>query len=106
MTLSDTMATGDLNGDGVADAAVVLVSNPGGSGTFYELAAVLNENGQPHHGASILLGDRVRILAMAIKDGQITVHMITQGPNDPMSIPTLEVTNRYELKDGKLVLVK
>ena len=106
MTLSDMIATGDLNGDGLADAAVVLVSNPGGSGTFYELAAVLNENGKPHHAASVLLGDRVQIKAIAIKDGQVTVRMITQGPNDPLSSPTFEVTQKYKLEGGKLVLVK
>ena len=105
MTLSDTMATGDLDGDGVADAAVVLVTNTGGTGHFYELAAVLNENGQPKHAASVLLGDRVRIMSLTIKDGQITVRMITQGPDDPMSTPTLEVTNKYKLEGGKLVLV-
>jgi hypothetical protein len=106
MSLGDTMATGDLNGDGVADAAVVLVSDPGGSGTFYELAAILNQDGKPNHVASALLGDRVRILAMTTKEGQVTVRMVTQGPNDPMGNPTLEVTYRYKLKDGKLVRVE
>ena len=106
MTLSDTIAQGDLNGDGVADAAVILVSNPGGSGTFYELVAVINQNGQPRHGASILLGDRVQVKQMTIKDGQITVRMVTQGPNDPMSTPTMEVTQKYKLEQGKLVPVE
>ena len=106
MTLSDIMARGDLNGDGVADAAVILVSNPGGSGTFYELCAVLNQNGKPIHAASALLGDRVRIKGMTVNDGQITARMVTQGPNDPMSTPTMEVTQKYKLEEGKLVQVK
>jgi hypothetical protein len=35
--LRDQYATGDLNGDGVADAAVVLAGNSGGSGVFVTL---------------------------------------------------------------------
>ena len=41
------LAFGDLNGDGVEDAVVVLVTNPGGTGRFYDLAPVLNQNGTP-----------------------------------------------------------
>ena len=106
ITLSDMMAQGDLNKDGVTDAAVVLVINPGGSGTFYELAAILNQDGKPSHAASAALGDRIQIKQMTIKDGEITVRLVTQGPNDPMSRPTLEVTRRYKLDTGVLVPVK
>jgi RNA polymerase sigma factor (sigma-70 family) len=106
ITLSDMMARGDLNKDGATDAAVVLVINTGGSGTFYELAAILNQNGKPSHAASAALGDRVQIKQVTIKDGEIAVRLVTQGPNDPMSSPTLEVTRRYRLDTGVLVPVK
>jgi hypothetical protein len=46
------MATfGDLNYDGIPDAAVVLGVNTGGTGVFTYLAAVLNVNGAPIHAA-------------------------------------------------------
>src|SRR5438034_4426530 len=38
-------AFGDLNTDGAEDAAVLLVAQPGGSGTFTYLALVLNDKG-------------------------------------------------------------
>jgi RNA polymerase sigma factor (sigma-70 family) len=106
ITLSEVMARGDLNQDGVADAAAVLVINTGGSGTFYELAAILSQDGKPSHAASAALGDRVQIKQMTIKNGEISVRLVTQGPNDPMSNPTLEVTRRYRLDGGVLVPVK
>ena len=101
--LADQYATGDLNGDGTADAAVILVSSPGGSGTFYDLAAVIDDNGTPAPVATTLLGDRVKIQSIAILDGEITVHMIAQGPNDPLCCPTNPVTKQYRLEGDRLV---
>ena len=94
---------GDLNGDGVVDAAVILATNGGGSGTFIELGAVLNQGGAPAHVASVLLGDRVRIAALAIDAGQIVVDMVSHAVDDPLCCPTLEVTQRFALRDGELV---
>ena len=41
-------AFGDLNGDGKADAAVILAENGGGSGTFESLIVMVNQAGAPH----------------------------------------------------------
>ena len=102
VTLSDKMAFGDLNGDGEKDAAVILIINPGGSGTFRYLAAVINQNGAPNHVASQLLGDRVKVKSLSIKSGEITVKMITHGPSDPLCCPTLEAIQDYQLQGDKL----
>jgi len=105
IALHPVSAMGDLNGDGAEDAAVVLVANPGGSGTFYHLAAVLNQGGTPKHVASVLLGDRVKLESVSIAAGEITVKMTKQGPKDPMCCPTEQVTQRYKLQGDKLVQV-
>src|SRR6266571_4941842 len=60
--LADIAAFGDLDGNLAPDAAVVLVSSGGGSGTFVELAAVRNESGAAHPVATVLLGDRILLL--------------------------------------------
>jgi heat shock protein HslJ len=98
-----SMAFGDLNGDGVKDAVVVLVTNPGGSGTFYDLVAVLNRDGEPEHVATVSLGDRAKIQALSVESGQIVVRMITHGPNDPMCCPTQEVEQTDALQGSKWV---
>ena len=103
VTLIEPTAFGDLNGDGVDDAAVLLASNSGGSGTFIDLHAVLNENGEPVDAASTFLGDRVQVNSLVIEDEEIIVDMITQGPNDAMCCPTQEETRTYQLVDGELV---
>ncbi len=96
-------ALGDLNGDKAEDAAVLLVENSGGSGSFVYLAAVLNQDGQPENAATTLLGDRAQVKSLSIADGQITVTLVTHGPNDPMCCPTQEETRVYRLESGQLV---
>jgi hypothetical protein len=100
ITLTDIIAYGDLNGDGVEDAAVVLVTNAGGSGNFYDLAVVLNEAGQPNSVASTFLGDRVVIDKLDIQGGQVVIELITQGPDDPMCCPTIPVMLSFALNEA------
>ncbi len=94
---------GDLNSDGVDDAAVFLVENDGGSGEFVSVAPVLNENGVPVNAGMASLGDRISLISVKIDNGVIAVDMVTQGPDDPMCCATLEVVRSFELQDGKLV---
>ncbi len=102
--LSDQVALGDLNGDGADDAAVVLITDPGGSGTFHHLSVLINEDGSPKHVASQLLGDRIKVKSLFIRSEEIAVEMIKQGPNDPMCCPTLQVAQHYVLQGSKLVI--
>lgn len=103
IVFTDMYAFGDLDGDGVEDAAVVLATSGGGSGLFMSLEAVINDGGTPHHVATAFLGDRVELKSISIESGVITVDMVTHGPDDPFCCPTLEVTQEYELQGDQLV---
>lgn len=97
-------AFGDLDGDGAVDGVIVLESDPGGSGVFFDLAAVLNRRGQPLPLAPISLGDRVQLRAVGIEDdGSVSVEVRKHGPNDPLCCPTLDVVMRYRLEGDRLV---
>ncbi len=106
VTLTDKITFGDLNGDGAPDAVAVFVSNAGGSGNFYYLAAVLNDKGKPNNVAVTLLGDRVQINSLTINDGMTNIDMVTQGPNDPMCCPSQKVTKKFKLQGTQLIEVK
>jgi hypothetical protein len=106
LTVLDLKARGDLNGDGVPDAAVVLVYWGGGSGVFNYLAAVLDEQGIARHVASAELGDRVRIDGLTVAGEKVTVNLTVQGPNDPMCCPTQAVTRTFSLQGKDLVEIK
>jgi hypothetical protein len=85
---------------------VVLVSQPGGSGSFYDLIVVRKQGETLSNIARIQLGDWVQIKNLHIDDGEIVVNMLNQGPDDPMCCPTPTVSNRYVLQSGELVLVR
>ena len=104
IAMMDLVALGDLNGDGIWDAAVVLEANGGGSGTFRSLEAVVNEDGAPVHVASALLGDRVQLEEIIIADQYIKVQMVTHGEGDAMCCPTLRVVQLYQLTEDGLEL--
>ncbi|HEX7587126.1 MAG TPA: hypothetical protein VF478_02315 [Anaerolineae bacterium] len=105
LRLTDSYALGDLNGDGTADAAVVLAANTGGSGVFITLAAVVNEGGKPRHVASADLGDRTQIKSIAIAGGVIVMDLVTHTPSDPMCCPTQNETQKFRLQGEQLVKV-
>jgi LysM repeat protein len=104
VVLADSFAAfGDLDGNGIADAAVLLVENSGGSGSFLYLAAVIDENGRPVNVATTLLGDRVQPASLSIQGGEIVFQGATHAPGDPMCCPSLKTTMTYRLEAGALV---
>jgi heat shock protein HslJ len=103
VVLTNYAAFGDLDGDGQEEAAVILVTNAGGSGSFYDLAIVGKQGETLTNLANTLLGDRVQIKSLRIEDGEISVDFLTQGPDDPMCCPTQYVVNHYALQNGELV---
>jgi hypothetical protein len=96
-------ATGDLDGDGSEDAVIILESDPGGSGVFFDLVPVLNEHGNPRVLTPLPLGDRVDISEISLTNGQVHVRLLKHGPDDPQCCPTLDVTLHYRLGPGGLV---
>jgi hypothetical protein len=102
----DKVAFGDLNGDGKADAAVILAENGGGSGIFESVIAVLDQSGNPHQQSQAGLGDRFLINSIDISSGVIHLDMVVQGPNDPMCCPTRPQKQNYWLIDNRLWLMR
>jgi heat shock protein HslJ len=103
--LTNFAAFGDLYNDGQEEAVVVLVTNPGGSGTFYDLAVVRKQGEALTNLAISPLGDRVQIKNLNIENGEIAIKLLTQSPDDPLCCPTQQVINVYVLQNGELVQV-
>lgn len=105
--LGKEQAFGDVNGDGTEDAAVTLVVDSGGSGTFTYLTLVINEKGTAKPLAAVLLGDRIVVKSLAIQPGSVVATMLTRKPGEPMSAePSVQVTRTFKLQGDKLVETK
>jgi len=74
---------GDLDGDGIPDAAVVLATNTGGSGTFICLLGMFNRRGRPAPSGEVLLGDRTPVDSLSIAGGEF----VAQSPSRVRAIP-------------------
>jgi hypothetical protein len=99
--LTDIGAFGRLNGTDIG--ALVFTTETGGSGTFRELALLTRGDRGWVNSHSLLLGDRVKLKAVAIVADSILVDMIIHGPSDPRCCPTVESRRRFAVRDGRLV---
>lgn len=99
-------ATGDLTGDGVDEAAVLLAHNSGGSGVFMHLAVMQASRRGPDNIATVRLGDRVKVIAVEIEDGKIRAQLVEHAPDDPMCCPTRQAERAWLVEGDELVEIE
>lgn len=93
---------GDLDGDGRAEAAALLWSSSGGSGTLLYLAVYANTAGGPQNLDTVLIGDRVQIRAARVDVGLVVLDVVQPGSGDAACCPGETATRRWRLADGTL----
>lgn len=96
-------AVGDLDGDGLADGAVVYYENYGGSGAFVRMAVFICKDGKPVQVGMRSLGDRSDTKNLTIKNKVLVLDIMTHRPNDSAPDPTKRKVVNFKLKQGKLV---
>jgi heat shock protein HslJ len=99
--LADKRAFGKL--DGKEAGAVIVVTDPGGSGNFYDLALLVKTEQVWINQDVAFLGDRIKIHSLAVVNNEIAVDMTNHGPADAMCCPTRHVVQRYVLEENRLV---
>jgi len=94
---------GDLTHDNMQDAALFIIYQGGGSGTFYYIGAALSESGQYRGVNTILIGDRIKSPVARIQNGLITVTYFDRRPDEAMAaVPTLEQTRYFIVEESSL----
>lgn len=104
LNLINPIALGDINSDGVQDAAAILALQTGGSGTFMYLAIISSQAGTITNLDTIPLGDRVRVQSLNIKNGQVRLNILKHKSTDPQCCPTNLVTEVYQLNQSSTKL--
>lgn len=100
-------AFGDLDGDGGQDAAVVVVSSGGGSGTFYDLHIILATADGPRDAGATPIGDRIAITGLVIADNEVVVDYLDRAPGAAMATaPDVPMSIRVTVDATGVVLVE
>ena len=99
--LTEKRAFGALSGKSVG--VIVVVTTMDGTGTFYELALLIESARGWTNTDTVLLGDRVKVYSVAIERDCVAVAMTTHGPQDPMCCPTLEMIKYFAVRNDRLV---
>ena len=96
--------TGDVDGDGAAEAVVFLSASGGGSGAFLHLAVLGRRDGQVVVLATLPIGDRVQLRTARIENNAIVLGVLQTGPSDAMCCPGELATRTVVMADdGRLV---
>jgi hypothetical protein len=100
----------DLNGDGLMDSGFLLTQDGGGTGTFFYVAAAIQQSGAYQGTNAIFIGDRIAPQSTNIdpnNPAQFIVNYADRKPDEPMSAqPTVAVSKTFKLENGSLVEVK
>lgn len=95
--VDDFLLAGDLTGDGNDESVALLWTTSGGSGTFDHIAAAGREGQVVSILGTAELGDRVKVRAGRIVDGQIELEVLQGGPDDAACCPSQLATRFWTL---------
>lgn len=100
--LDDLVARGDVDGDGVPEAVVLLSESSGGSGTRTYVSVVKTAGRTAESVATALVGDRVQVMDLAVEGGLIHLDAVVAGPGDALCCPTQKARKTYALTGSQL----
>jgi heat shock protein HslJ len=100
--LDQLVVQGDLNGDGAADAVVLLEDQASGSGHFIWAAAVLDALRHPTPTEAVMIGDRIAVKSLMMDGAQVVADIVAQGTGDVTCCGTWNVRKVFALQDGRL----
>ncbi|MDX2241418.1 MAG: hypothetical protein NW224_12100 [Leptolyngbyaceae cyanobacterium bins.302] len=101
-TMSDVVAYGDINKDGVKDAVTTLKVTIPNTGDFSYLVALVNEAGIPKNVSAEFMGSGIRVKMLKVNsDNSIEAVMDQYQAGDPECCPSLKITQTYKLKNNQ-----
>ncbi len=101
----------DLNSDGKLDSGFLLTQTTGGSGTFFYVAAAIQNSDGTYQGTNVIfLGDRIAPQSTNVdpnNPAQFIVNYADRATGEPMSAqPTQGVSRTFKVDNGTLVEVQ
>ena len=100
--VEDVYFTGDLNGDGVDEAVVILWQSAGGTGSNSYIAVMSMQNGDVVNIGTALIGDRVKLRSWKLSNAVVSLNVLQAGESDAMCCPTMLATRNWSFQESKL----
>ena len=101
--LTDSLAVGRIGAQTMT--ALVIVTDPGGSGIFFDLYLVRQQENRWSIVDRAHLGDRIRVNKIEVERGLVGLDLTVHGPHDGACCPTERNTVYYALHSERLVKV-
>ncbi len=98
----DFQVMGDLDGDGIEEAAILLAAGSGGTGENIYLAVVGLEEGALKNLGTVLVGDRAQVRKAGIGEGRVFLDLLRAGPEDALCCPGELVMQAWRFEGGVL----
>jgi hypothetical protein len=99
--LNENVAFGDINNDGIDDAAFLIVESMGGTGIFYSITSFISGSQGFTQTNSRFIDDRAVIHSLMIDNSEVILNANVHAINDPMVNPTVTMTKTYHyFNDG------
>lgn len=99
-TMSDVVAYGDINKDGIKDAVTTLKVTIPNQGDFSYLVALVNDAGVPKNVSTEFMGPGIQVKTLKVNaDNSIEAVMDQYQAGDPECCPSLKITRTYKLKN-------
>jgi heat shock protein HslJ len=95
--VDDFYMSGDLDGKSPDEAVAMLWETAGGSGVNSYVAVVARRDGEAVNIGTALVGDRVQLRAGRIRDKQIELDVVQQGPSDAACCPSETITRVWAM---------
>ncbi|MFZ2522380.1 MAG: META domain-containing protein [Minisyncoccia bacterium] len=96
---------GDLDNDGDLDSAMLLLNEPGGSGSFFYAVLAINQDGKYKATKVMFLGDRIAPQTVEIDDGRAVYNFAERKSGEPLlTQPSVgkSVWVHYDIKNNQI----
>lgn len=103
--VTEFVALGDLNADGMDEAAALISENYGGTGVFVFLVVYARAGDTWTFQTSNMVDDRPELRALSIANNEIFLEAVIHAIDEPMCCPTLRSTRHYRFVDNQLDLI-
>jgi len=94
---------GDLTGDGKNDAGLFIYQDPGGTGTFFYVAAAIDDKGKTITTKAVLLGDRIAPQSIIVINNEMIVSYMVREEGEPFTAtPSVMIERRFIIENNDL----